>query len=132
LAFEVTGLVVLGVSYATAKSSQDQSVVLVAYPLCIGVLMQWCFRRRTPVMRDDATPLPTLAKLGSVAFFLVWSIIVVIVVEPALRASLGPWFAWWLVIVPSIEFDRTLKRHDFRRRIRGRETSAGLPPATSL
>jgi hypothetical protein len=132
LAFEVTGLVALGVMYAATKSAQDQSIVLVAYPLCVGALMQWCFRGRRPVVRDDATPLPMLAKLGSVAFFLVWSAVVVVAVEPASRASLGPWFAWWLVIVPSIEFDRALKRHDFRRRMRGREASAELPPATPL
>lgn len=132
VAFEMAGLVVLGVTYAVTKSSKDQYIALVAYSLCIGAFMQWCFRRRVRVIHDDATPLPMLAKIQSVTFLIVWAAVVVFAMKPVLRSTVGPWFAWWLAIVPAIEFDRVLKRHDFQRRVRGRKASAGLPPASSI
>jgi hypothetical protein len=130
--FEAAGLLVLGVTYAVTESSNEQYIVLVAYTLCVGAFMQWCFRGRRRVVRDDAIPLPVLAKIASVAFLVVWAAAVILAVKPALRGTLGPWFAWWLAIVPVIEFDRALRRHDFQRRMHGREASAELPPASPI
>jgi hypothetical protein len=90
LAFEVTGLVALSVTHAATRSLHDQSIVLVVYPVSIGALMQWCFRRRKPIVRYDATRLPIAAKFGSVTFFVVWSAVVLLAVNPASRAVLGP------------------------------------------
>jgi hypothetical protein len=61
--------------------------------------------------------------MGPVVFLVVWGVVVVLVLNPILRGAVGPWFAWWLVIMPSIEFDRSLKEHEF-----GRGARAGGTP----
>jgi hypothetical protein len=114
VAFEAVGFVVLGVVYAVTNSSRLQCVVLIAYPLCVGVLMLWRFRGTRPMI--DSAVLSKQAKLQSLAFLVVWGVIVVLALEPVSREVVGPWFAWWLVIVPSMEFDRLLKWYSSERR----------------
>jgi hypothetical protein len=114
LAYEVGGFVVLGVVYAATRSSELQTVVLVAYSLCVGAHVLWWFRTRAS-LTDSSTATSRQGKLESLGFLVVWGAIVILAVEPASREAVGPWFSWWLVIVPSIEFDRQLKRRAARR-----------------
>lgn len=118
VAFELGGLVALAVGYAATESSQVQSAILITYPLCAGLIMLWRFRRRKSISAVEYATLSRLEKLESVAFILILGIVVVIVVDPVLRSVVGPWFAWWLVIVSSIEFDRVLRRRSASRRAR--------------
>ena len=116
VAFDFGGLVGLATMYRATKSVHAQTVVLIVYPLFVGALMLWHYRPRGSTSRVVGRgPLSTSAKAVSVAFLLVWGIIVVMIVNPVLNGIVGPWFAWWLVIVSSIEFDRALRRRESGR-----------------
>jgi hypothetical protein len=123
MAFELVGLVVLGVTYILTKSSETQWIILLAYALCGGGILQWRFRGRIHALRKATAAGPIRAKLESMAFLIIWGVVIILVIEPASRALVGPWFAWWLVIVPTIEFDRARNLHSSVRRVRGSEPS---------
>ena len=69
----------------------------------------------------DTTPLSRSAKAVSLAFLIIWGAAIVVILNPILHKTVGSWFAWWLVIVPSIEFDCALKRHASDQRQGARE-----------
>jgi hypothetical protein len=123
IAFELAGLVILGVTYLLTKSSDAQWITVLAYALCGGGVLRWRFRDRTRALRELTFAGSTRVKLESTAFLISWGAVVILAIEPASRTIVGPWFAWWLVIVPAIEFDRVRSLHSRVRGVRESEPS---------
>jgi hypothetical protein len=107
LLLDVLGLAVVGGAYAATKSTGDQVIALLFYSAAFGLLAPGGLGSGVPWLGRSFV-VRTQVYFWSIV--LVWVAFVVFVISPATKGEVGPWFSWWLVIVPSIEFRRVLSQ----------------------
>jgi len=115
------GLVVLGGTYAATGSEGAQVLALFALSFGVYPAVNRRFGRPNGLTQEAWGRNPPLRVLvGTLVFFLVWGALFWIL-DPDL--GLGPWFWWWVVVIPCIEVGAFLAERQL-----GRDAGAGWKP----